>query len=111
MIDTTYKLDGGGEVRVCKPFGDDKYIAYVTMDGCYPERGKIARNYKRDEFLTVIEGGFDIEIDGHLTKVAVGESILIPDAACYTISGSGHSVILINDQKGGETLIENQIIR
>jgi quercetin dioxygenase-like cupin family protein len=100
-----YILDGGGKVVVHKPFGEEVYSAVVAMDGEYPGSGLIAHDEGRAEFIYVLDGAFEVKINGELHLVKCGENILIEDGDSYSISGNGRCMVLVHDQPGGETKI------
>jgi mannose-6-phosphate isomerase-like protein (cupin superfamily) len=102
-----YELSGGGTVRVCKPFGDNCYCAVVEQQGRYPEAGKIARNKGRREFSLILEGQFTYTIDGKRFELKTDGSILVDDGQTYGIQGKGKVLVMVQDQPGGTTQIED----
>jgi len=102
-----YALNGGGKVTVIKPFSANSYSAVVKMNGRYPEEGKVARNYKRTEFVYIIDGEFKFTINGSERNLKAGETVRLSDGATYFILGAGTSLVMVKDDEGGETVIED----
>ena len=102
-----YALSGGGTVTVYKPFGDESYVAIVNNAGRYPEIGTIAHNIGREEFVIVLEGTLLVERNNQRMTLHQGETVSIPDDSRYTIEGTGRALVIVRDQIGGRTEIEN----
>ncbi len=99
-----YDLSGGDEVTVIKPFGNDIYAAVATLKGNdYPEKGKIAQNAGRTEFMYMLDGQMEITINGETQTVKAGELVQVNDGDTYSIVGEGRSLVIVRDEEGGET--------
>lgn len=101
-----YELSGGGKVEVFKPFGTENYFAIVTQNGRYPEAGKVAKNVGRDEFSLILDGEFEYNVDGQVTKLKKDQSLLVKDGSKYWINGQGRILVFVRDEKNGRTEIE-----
>lgn len=100
-----YDLDGGSVVEVHKPFGNEFYFAVATLDGVYPEEGKIAKDNGRIEYLFGLEGEITVTHNGEKKVLQVGESLLINDGDTYKIEGKGKTLVFVKDSEGGTTEI------
>ena len=103
----SYALSGGGVVTVYKPFGERNYSALVKQRGRYPEGAKFARNRGRREYSVVISGSFTYVVDGVSSVLEADDTILVGDGQRYCIDGTGTVLVMIEDQEGGATIIED----
>lgn len=96
-------LSGGGTVEIYKPFGNEIYFAEVILDGRYPEQGKLAKNFKREEFVKILTGNFRLMKEGIETILKEDDSILISSNECYSLEGKGRCLVMVRDLEGGAT--------
>jgi len=100
-----YNLPGGSLCEVHKVFGDEYYIAIVEENGVYPEKGKIAKNINRDEYMYLITGEMTIWINGIESKLKENDSILAKNGSIYKIDGKAKCIVFVKDGKDGKTEI------
>lgn len=104
-----YKLSGGSEVVVLKPFGDKNYCAIVNMPekSNYPEKGFYALNNKRSEFIFVKEGVMEITLNKVKEIIKSDQSILIRSGGKYQIFAKTKltTIVMIQDKPGGASEI------
>lgn len=102
-IAVRYELSGGGSVQVFKPFGPGTYAAVAEVFGEYPEQGKLACNFAREEFVVVLDGALQITRNDQVHSLKRDDHITFKPGDCYLISGSGRCMIIVQDQPGGRT--------
>lgn len=100
-----YDLSGGSTVTVLKPFGAGIYAAICSISGEYPQRGQIAVNSGRTEYLFVISGRLDVRINDRLIAIGPGQAVLVSPGDRYSLAGVGLVSVLIKDEPGGKTEI------
>lgn len=98
-----YELSGGGVVTVLKPFGSSVYGAVVHMAGRYPDPGQVAHNVARDEYIFVLDGEFEITLNGRKSRLLTNSEILVSANSSYFIEGAGRCLVLVKDGQGGNT--------
>ncbi len=104
-----YQLEDDSLVETFKLFPPDSegeiYFATVEMNGNYPTEGSIAKNFKRDEYFLVIEGEFEITVDGKVNKLKAGDGCLALEGSQYLTKGNGKILVFVRDQEGGKSEI------
>ncbi|HET9947099.1 MAG TPA: hypothetical protein VFQ63_03480 [Patescibacteria group bacterium] len=100
---TKYVLEEDSTVEVHKIFGDEYYIAFVTIHGRYPEAGKIAHDINREEYLCVEDGEITVVHNKEKKTLKKGENLLIADGDYYSIEGDGRVVVFVKDGKDGKS--------
>lgn len=90
-----FSIPGGtkGLLYPPSPKGDQS-IAYVEMDGFYPERG-YSINDLCTETLYMIEGVFEIECGGVKQVIGAGDIFMILPGNKYRTVGKGKALDLI----------------
>lgn len=102
----SYPLPGNGEVSVFQPFGKEIYVAVAVTHGTYPEAGKVAHDVNREEFILVLDGKFDITLNGNKYELNRDEHLIVRDGDKYSIKGKGRCVVLVKDGPGGTSKVE-----
>ena len=100
-----YELPGGGRVTIFRISGSTIDAGIVTMNGPYPEPGKVARNRGRTELLSALEGEGIVPVNGQKFPMTTSEAVLVGDNAVYSIEGNGKFLVLVEDSPDGATEI------
>lgn len=97
----------GATVAVHKPFGDQYYYALVELDGHYPGLNKVAHNIGRREYVHLVEGTANLTVNNipYILQPIAGR--LINDGDHYSLEGKAKLMVLVEDQVGGVTHIED----
>ena len=104
-----FTITGGTEgiIFPSSPKGDQT-VAYVEMDGIYPEKG-YSINSKCTETICLIDGSFSIEISGKKYMMKKGDICMILPGNKYRIVGKGKSFDFITPawDKKQNKIVEN----
>ncbi len=84
---------------------DENYHAFIVRySGDY-----IPHSHEKDEFVHILEGSLDVEIDGSVQEVRQGESILIP-AGCPHRPRCGNMALgLVIERKGLQKQMDPEV--
>lgn len=84
---------------------DENYHAFIVRySGDY-----ITHNHEKDEFVHVLEGALEVEIDGHTEEVRQGESILIPAGSPHRPRCGNMALGLVIERKGLQKQMDPQV--
>lgn len=83
---------------------DTEYHAFIVRySGDY-----IPHSHDLDEFVYILEGSLNVEIDGRGVEVRQGEAILIPAGAVHRPRCKNFALGLVLEHKGLQKQMENQ---
>jgi len=105
-----YTLSGGSQCTVVRRKGASSYFAFIHMEPTcrYPEKGSIARNSNRTEYIYVNHGSADIHMNNQLIHMHEGESIFIDNGDTYALTAHGSGLdctVLVTDGNNAESVI------
>ena len=84
---------------------DDSYHAFIVRySGDY-----IVHTHDSDEFVHILEGSLDVEIDGRVEEVRQGESILIPAGSPHRPKCKNMALGLVMEKKGLQKQMDPQV--
>lgn len=84
---------------------DEHYHAFIVRySGDY-----ITHNHEKDEFVHILEGSLEVEIDGRVEEVIQGESILIPAGATHRPKCGNMALGLVIERKGLQKQMDPQV--
>ena len=84
---------------------DDGYHAFIVRySGDY-----IVHTHDSDEFVHILEGSLDVEIDGRVEEVRQGESILIPAGSPHRPRCRNMAIGLVVEKKGLQKQMDPEV--
>jgi len=84
---------------------DDSYHAFIVRySGDY-----IVHTHDSDEFVHILEGCLDVEIDGRIEEVRQGESILIPAGSPHRPKCRSMALGLVMEKKGMQKQMDPEV--
>jgi len=86
----------------------DQTIAYVEMDGVYPEEG-YSLNDVCTETMFLVEGSIEIEVDKRWNQLNAGDLFMVLPGNKYRVRGKGKTLDLITpawDKSQNHIIIE-----
>jgi mannose-6-phosphate isomerase-like protein (cupin superfamily) len=103
-----YDLESDSQVTVYKIWKGKKYFATIKIDGDYPSKGFVAKDYNREEFILVIEGSIIITLNNQKIILRSNDYLLIKHNDKYKISGKAEVIVFVKDGKSGETKLNKE---
>ncbi len=84
---------------------DDKYHSFIVRySGDY-----ITHSHESDEFIHILEGSIEVEMDGRTVEVRQGQSILIPAGCVHKPKCGNMALGLVIEKKGVQKQMDPQV--